>query len=100
VDGALVVIRFGHVQQLGGIGKAVGVATDLGDGPLQRGALAAEGLRALGFVPDLRVLQLAAYFLEPFDLGIEVKDTSVANRAGASGRRCAGGRGQVPWLWS
>ena len=42
---------------------------------LQRGALAAQGLRALGVVPDVGAFQLPVYFLEAFDLLVEVKDT-------------------------
>ena len=38
-------------------------------------ALAAQGLRVFGVVPDLGAFQLPVYFLETFDLGIEVKDT-------------------------
>jgi hypothetical protein len=94
LDGAFVVVRLGHVQKFRGVEQAVGVLADLGDGLLQRGALLAERLGPFGIVPDRRILQLAAYFLEPFDLGIEVKDTSGANRACSSGRRCAGGRGR------
>jgi hypothetical protein len=93
---AFIVIGLGHVQQLGRVDQAIGVVADLGDRALERGALAAQGLRTLGIVPDRRVFQLAAYFLEPLDLGIEVKDTSGANRACPSGRRCAGGRVRVP----
>jgi hypothetical protein len=39
------------------------------------GALLAELLRAFRVVPDVRILELAAYFLEPVALGVVVKDT-------------------------
>jgi len=48
---------------------------DAVDDPVELGALLAELLRAFGVVPDVRVFQLAGYFLEPFGLGVVVKDT-------------------------
>jgi hypothetical protein len=42
---------------------------------LERGALAAQGLRALGVVPDVGAFQLPVYFFQTFDLVVEVKDT-------------------------
>jgi hypothetical protein len=35
-----------------------------------------------GVVPDIRAFQLAVYFFQAFDLGVEVKDTPEANPAG------------------
>jgi hypothetical protein len=42
---------------------------------LERRALAAEGLRAFGVVPDVGAFQLPVYFFKTFDLVVEVKDT-------------------------
>ncbi len=57
----LVVLGLGELQQLGGVGEAApsswSSCSTIG---AQRGALAAELLRALGLVPDGRVLELAA----------------------------------------
>ncbi len=73
--GVLVVLHLGQFEQFAGAGQAVGHAADAVDDLLQRGALAAQRLGALGVVPDVGAFQLAVYFFETFDLGIEVKDT-------------------------
>jgi hypothetical protein len=65
VDGFLVVVGFGHVEQFGRLDQAVGVDPDLGDGLLELGAFLAQRLRAFRFVPDRRVFEFPADFLEP-----------------------------------
>ena len=71
----LVVLGFREVEQLAGAGEAFVQDADAVDDAIELGALLAELLRALGIVPDVRVFELAAYFLEPLALGIVVKDT-------------------------
>jgi hypothetical protein len=72
---ALVLLGFGQFEQLARAGKAVAERADAIDDPVERRALLAELLGALGVVPDVRVFQLASYFLEPLALGVVVKDT-------------------------
>ena len=73
--GVLVVFHLGQVEQFAGAGQAVGQLADAVDDLLEQRALAAQGLRALGVVPDVGAFQLAVYFFETFDLGVVVKDT-------------------------
>jgi hypothetical protein len=47
---------------------------------LEFGALLAEFLRALGFVPDARLLEFAGYFLQALTFIVVIKDTSSRNR--------------------
>ena len=89
----LVVLALGQVEQLARAGQALDEVADAVDGLVEQRALAAEGLRALGFVPDVRVLELAADFFQALALGVVVKDTPVATTAVLAGRRCAGGLG-------
>jgi hypothetical protein len=92
VRGVLVVFQFRELEELGGADEAFAQRADADDDLLERGALAAEGLRVLGVVPDLGAFQLPVYFFETFDLLVEVKDTPGANPADREGRRFAGGR--------
>ena len=48
---------------------------DAVDDAVELRAFLAELLRTLRIVPDVRVLELAPYFLEAFALGLVVKDT-------------------------
>ncbi len=70
-----VVFRFGELEQFIGAGQAVAERAYAVDDAVERCALLAELLRAFRIVPDVRILELAAYFLEPFALGVVVKDT-------------------------
>jgi hypothetical protein len=45
------------------------------DDLVEHRAFATKLLGALGVVPDVRILQLAAYFLEPLTFAVVVKDT-------------------------
>ena len=73
--GAFVAFGFGQFEQFAGAGEVVAERADAIDDAVERRALLAELLRALRVVPDVRVFQLAAYFLEPFALAVVVKDT-------------------------
>ena len=73
---ASVVINQGYLlEQFAGADQAVGQRADAADHLVQRGTLAAQGLGAFGIVPDVGAFQLPVYFLETFDLEVEVKDT-------------------------
>jgi len=58
VRGILVVLHFRQLQQLAGAGQAFLDVTDAVDRLVQQGTLAAQLLRVLGVVPDVRVFQL------------------------------------------
>ncbi len=58
--GSLVASRFRELQQLGGLGDALGGAVDLADVGGQAGAFAPELLRARRVRPDGRIFELAA----------------------------------------
>jgi hypothetical protein len=70
-----VVFRFGELKQFVGAGQAVAESAYAVDDAVKRRPLLAELLRAPGVVPDVRIFELAGYFLEPFAPGVVVKDT-------------------------
>ena len=86
--GVLVVLHLGQLQQLAGADQAIGQVADAVDGLVQQRPLAPQRLRAGGVVPDVGMFQFAFYFFQAFALGVVVKDTPGAHRAGRSGRRC------------
>jgi hypothetical protein len=71
----VVVLRLRDLDQVARIGQPRVDGADLGHHVLQRLALLAELLRALGVVPDVRRLQQAGDLGQPCFLGIEVEDT-------------------------
>jgi hypothetical protein len=73
--GAGIVLGFGQLEKLIRAAQAFAERTDAVDDAVKLRALLAELLRTLRIVPDVRVFELAAYFLEPIALGIVVKDT-------------------------
>ncbi len=73
--GGLVVLAFGELEQLGGVGDAFGGAVDLFELSGKLGAFAAELACSIGVLPDGRVFQLAGYFFEPFLLDVVLKET-------------------------
>jgi hypothetical protein len=73
--GAVVPFGFGQVEKFAGAAQAIAERTNPVDDLVERGALLAELLGPLRVVPDVRVLQLAGYFLETLALGVVVKDT-------------------------
>jgi len=68
-----------ELEQLAGIGNALGGAVDLGDFGAQAGAFAPELLGTRGIRPHGRVLQLAGHFLEPLLLAVVLKETPGAH---------------------
>ena len=76
------------VEQIVGIAQPRVDRRDAADHVLQRLALAAQVLGALGFVPDVRRLQQAGDFGQAGFLGIVVKDTPEVRPAVAAGQRC------------
>jgi len=73
--GAGVVLRLGEVQQLIGAVQPFAERANAIDDAVELSTLLAELLRALRVVPDVRVFELASYFLEPIALDVVVKDT-------------------------
>jgi len=86
VRGVLVLLGLDQFQQLVRAAQPLGELADAVDGLVEQGALAAQGLRAFGVVPDVRAFQLAVDFLEPLYLGVVVKDTPSARQADRGGR--------------
>jgi hypothetical protein len=80
LGGDLVALTFGQLQELRGVGDAVGRAIDFGDVSGETGALLAELLRALRLRPDGRILELPSYLFEALFLEIVLKETPVARR--------------------
>jgi hypothetical protein len=70
----------GERQQFTGILQSVRDLVQPGDDLFQPGPLLSECLRALGVVPDIRLLQLALDLDQPFRLLLVVKDTSSTRR--------------------
>jgi len=66
---------FGQFEQFRGAGQAIIQGANPVDDAVERRTLLAELLRPFRLVPDVRIFQLAGYFLEPFAPGIVVKDT-------------------------
>jgi hypothetical protein len=78
LEGARVLFLGGQLVQLAGLVERLLDAVQRSDDSFELGALAAQGLRALGVRPDGRVLELAVDLFEPLALRVIVKDTSAA----------------------
>ena len=76
----LVGLRARELVELGGFGERAIEMRERVDYAFERRALTAQVLRALGIRPDVLVLELAVYFLEPLTLLIIVKDTPGGRR--------------------
>jgi hypothetical protein len=83
----VVIVGTRQLEELAAVGKAPVEPGERRDDAFERLLLLAEFLRLLGGVPDLRVLERAADFLERLRLQVEVKDTSASRPTGSSGRR-------------
>jgi hypothetical protein len=62
IDSSLIFLFGGHLQQIAGIDQAAVEIVERVDDQRQGGAFAAQILRVLGVIPDVRVFQLAVYF--------------------------------------
>jgi hypothetical protein len=72
---AVVVLGLCQFEQFIGTGQTVAKRANAVDDPVERGAFLAQLLGPFRVVPDVRVLELAGYFLETLALGVVVKDT-------------------------
>jgi len=72
---ALIVLGFGEFEQLRRVAHGAGGRVDLGEFGLEFGTLATELLSLLGLLPDGRIFEFAADFLEPLALQIVFKET-------------------------
>jgi len=68
------------LQQLRAIAQAAGELIQRADDLFEFGPLFAQFLCPLGIIPDLRLLELAGYFLKTLVLIVVIKDTSSRNR--------------------
>jgi hypothetical protein len=73
--GRLVVLAFGELEQLGGVGNGGRRAVQLFELPGKPGAFAAELTGFIGVLPDGWIFQLARYLFEAFFLGVVLKET-------------------------
>jgi hypothetical protein len=73
--GGFVVLAFRQLQQLLGIGDALGAGVELGELGAQACAFAPQLLGFVRLVPDAGIFQLAIDFLEPFFLAVVLKET-------------------------
>jgi hypothetical protein len=62
IDRCLIFFFGGHLQQIAGIDQTAVEVVERVDDQRQGGAFAAQILRVLGVIPDVRVFQLAVYF--------------------------------------
>jgi hypothetical protein len=72
---AFVVLRLRKVEQFRRIPDGALRPVDLVELAAEPRAFLAEFLRLLRLLPDRRILELAAYFLEPFLLAVVLKET-------------------------
>jgi hypothetical protein len=79
-DGARLAFRLGEREQLERAVNAVVYPLQAARQRLQLRALATERLRRIGRVPDLRILEFAAYFGKPLGLAVVLKDTPSRRR--------------------
>jgi hypothetical protein len=77
--GRVIALRFGELEQFGGVGDRGRGAVDLAGLGGQSRALLAEQLGALLVGPDGGILEFAVYFFEALDLLVVLKETPVAN---------------------
>jgi hypothetical protein len=84
-----VALGLAHLVELGVVGEVRRQVVDRLDHGLQRLLLAPQVLRALGLVPDARVLECRLDFVQPQCLAVVVKDTPGAAGCAGSGRRAA-----------
>jgi hypothetical protein len=74
-DGLGILFLDSEAQQFVGVAETGSQFVEDDDDLLELRALLAQGLRPLGFVPDIRLFQLALDFYEPLGFAVVVKDT-------------------------
>ena len=75
--GRFIALGLGELEQLGSFIDALNGAVDFADVGAQARTLAPELLGTGGVRPDVRILELAPNFLEPFLLAVVLKETPV-----------------------
>jgi hypothetical protein len=93
-DRLALALALGEFEELERALDAVPDAVEPRGDVLELRALAAERLGALRVVPDLRILEFAAYFGEPLALALVFKDTPLRRRGDPRGPSAGGGRGR------
>ena len=83
----LVAFLLAHLEQLGVVGQLARELVERDDHAAERLLLLAQLLGLFRVVPDRRVFQRCVYRAQAFELGIEVKDTSVALACAERGLR-------------
>ena len=81
----LVTVFLGHLEQLGVVGQLLRQPVNDQHPVFKRFFLAAEFLRPLGLVPDVRVLERGVDFVQFSGFGRVVKDTPVTLGSWRSG---------------
>jgi hypothetical protein len=71
----VVTLGAGQLKQFAGATQAIIKTADAVDDLVELRAFLAQLLGAFGVVPDVGILQLAAYFFQALSLGVVVKDT-------------------------
>jgi hypothetical protein len=74
-EGRRIVFGFGHLEQFERVGNGMFRPVELGQLLFELGALAPQLLGAFRLVPDVRSLELQAYFFETFFLAVVFKGT-------------------------
>ena len=82
----VVVLGFGEFEQIDGVADGGERLVHAGKIGLERSTFLAQQLGLLRVLPDLRVLELAAYFLETFLLAVVFKETPLRRRYAPRGR--------------
>jgi hypothetical protein len=73
--GGFVILAFGELEQLGGVGNPFRRAVDFLQLGGELGAFATQLPGLVSVLPDGGVFQLAGYFFEPFLLDVVLKET-------------------------
>jgi uncharacterized protein YjiS (DUF1127 family) len=96
--GVLVLLRLREIEQLARVRETFAELVERADDRFELRALASELLRALGVVPDRRVLELPQDFGESLAAALVVKGTPSTPWSAGSGRRSCGVSGSFPWI--
>ena len=80
IDGIAVILVNSQRKQFFCVGESRCQLVETQDHLLQQGTLLPQRLGPLGLIPDIRLLEFALNFGQPFRLGVIVKDTSSTHR--------------------